>query len=231
MQLWIVPLDIPPTFARRCADLLDPPERERAARLATERLRTAHVAAHAALRGVLGTALCLAPGSLRFERGTHGKPFLDHEAGGTLHFNLSHTQGVALVALTRHAPVGVDIESLEEARVQLGDLQPALSPWEREALAATAPSQRTHAAYRCWVRKEALLKAAGCGITHGLDNFSVALGPRAHLRESRHPWLRAGHWSLRGFERPGHWTAAIALGSAMPKAIAVHHWHWSLHLQ
>lgn len=227
MQLWIVPLRLTPASAARCLASLDEAERERARRLRDERLRSAHVAAHGALRGLLGAALGCPPGAVRFRRGSHGKPLLEGARGEGLHFNLSHADDVALIALSLRGPVGVDIEALDRAAERASDLHAVLSDLERAAIARLPPAARPLATYRCWVRKEALLKAAGCGIgPGGLDRISVSCTAPARLLASSHPWLPAGLWSLRALESPGRWTAAVSMAGALPRAIAVSRWDW-----
>lgn len=226
MQLWIVPLDLPPHGVGACLDLLDANERRRADRLHADSLRSAFIAAHGALRSLLGAALKCSPASLRFETTPWGKPALAAGQAAGLHFNLSHADDTALIALTRRAPVGVDIERLP-ARPAVGeDLPGVLSSDERAALLALPATQRPRATLRCWVRKEALLKGVGCGIAQGLDEFSVACGAPARLLASRHRALAVGDWSLRALESPGRWTAAVALRGPMPRALAVRHFRW-----
>jgi 4'-phosphopantetheinyl transferase len=44
--------------------------------------------------------------------------------------------------------------------------------------------------YRCWTRKEAILKGEGVGLAHGLDSFAVSLLPEepAELLETGKPF-------------------------------------------
>jgi len=85
--------------------LLDPGERERAARFYFEKDRNAFIARHAWLRTLLGGYLLTDPGSIIF--GKQGKPAID---GAPLHFNLSHSGALAACAVTRDDAVGIDIE-------------------------------------------------------------------------------------------------------------------------
>ena len=227
MELWIVPLRLPPALATRCLEILDETERARASRLREGPVRTAWVAAHAALRALLGAALGCPPASVRWRPGPQGKPLLDPTHGAGLHFNLSHAEGVALVALHRDAPVGVDIEALGGVAARAPDLRALLSGPERAAIAGLPPPDQPLATYRCWVRKEALLKAAGCGISlEGLGAISVSCARPARLLAADHPAIRASRWSLRALESPGRWTAAVAVAGPLPKAIPVRAWHW-----
>src|SRR6185295_15890681 len=102
----------------------------------------------------------------RFQRGAGGKPELAHEGGpAALRFNLSHGGDLALIALARGRELGVDIEPLRALSDEARLARRVLSPREADAFAALPPDERAAALLRCWTRKEALLKANGCGIT------------------------------------------------------------------
>ncbi|MDW4741636.1 4'-phosphopantetheinyl transferase superfamily protein, partial [Escherichia coli] len=76
-------------------------------------------------------------------------------------FNLSHTGRAALFALDELAPVGVDIETDDPAAEQ-GWFDAILSDRERAEITAGCPSAML---LRLWVRKEAIVKAIGCGFS------------------------------------------------------------------
>ncbi len=228
MELWIVPLQPPPDVAARCLQVLGAAQRARASRLREGPVRTAWAAAHVALRELLGAALGCPPAWVRYRNGPHGKPLLDPAHGTGLHFNLSHADAFALIALHRGGPVGADIEMLSQARAREPDLRALLSGPERAAIASLPLPERPLATYRCWVRKEALLKAAGCGLgPGGLEAFSVSCISPARLLASHHPALPATGWSLRALDSPGRWTAAVATAGPMPRALAVRWWRWT----
>jgi 4'-phosphopantetheinyl transferase len=114
--------------------LLNPAERERAARFRFERDRRRYVVARGRLRELIGARLGRRPEALQFDYGRKGKPRLSDRA---LHFNLSHSDDVALYAFSSGCDIGVDIEAIHE-----------------EPLAFL---------YR-WTRTEALAKALGEGL-------------------------------------------------------------------
>jgi 4'-phosphopantetheinyl transferase len=75
--------------------------------------------------------------------------------------------------------VGVDVEE-HRAAVDVEGLAPRLcAPPELEALRALAPAARRVAFFELWTRKEALLKAVGCGLGLPLPEVELAfpLGP------------------------------------------------------
>ena len=98
---------------------------------------------------------------LRVARDHRGRPYLE-EADG-LRFNLSRSGGVTLVAVSREADVGVDLERRVERDLRSLPAH-ALCDREREVLDGLPEGERADAFLTYWVRKEAVLKAAGVGL-------------------------------------------------------------------
>ena len=102
-------LDQPEGVLRELGAVLSEDERDRAARFLRDRDRNRYVAARGQLRMVLGHRLEIAPAQIQFAYGLHGKPALAGASASTnLHFNLSHAEDLALVAVTSAGPVGVE---------------------------------------------------------------------------------------------------------------------------
>jgi len=160
----------------RLEALLEPHEREQAARFAFPWLRTRYVVAHAALRTLAARHLGRPPASLRWARGPHGKPQLP---GTDLELNLSHAGDWGLVVVTRRDPVGVDLEPIVPARVDASMIRAVTSTAERAAFASMPAHEQVIAFYRLWVRKEAVIKALGTGLSRALDTIDVPLGAEA----------------------------------------------------
>jgi 4'-phosphopantetheinyl transferase len=138
---------------------------------------TAHfVRAHAALRHVLAAWCKQAPESLVFAAGAHGKP---HLAGGSgshaVHFNLSHSGDVALLAVSQRYQLGIDVEVFRPVSPEIA--QQYFAPHERAALAQCPGDAWLQGFFRCWTSKEALLKGEGLGLNLPLDAFEVAVDP------------------------------------------------------
>jgi len=164
--------------------VLSPEERERLARLAHPDLRRRRILCRHALRHALGERLGLPPGQVPLGTGPQGKPMLDpRNRDGrpvkTLHFNLSHTDHLALLAIGDRE-LGVDLEEL--GRLDSMDPRPVadrfFAPAERAALQSKAPGLARDIEFlRIWTRKEALIKAVGRGLHCPLDAFAVPTGP------------------------------------------------------
>lgn len=204
--VWLVDTDEQDGAAARLApEVLDPAEHRRAAAFAREKDRRRYVAAHVALRVLLGSWLDLAPGRVRITRapcpscgGPHGRPL---SGDGPVHFSLSHSDRLALIALGP-VPVGADVEALPpESAVR--ELAGQLHPREAAELAALAPEERPAAFGRVWVRKEAYLKGLGIGLSRGLALDYVGTGDT--------PASGLPGWSLTNVAVPPGFSAAVAV--------------------
>ena len=210
MQIWHLDLRLDrSTFHRACA-LLDPQERARCTRLASSTLRHRYAAAHAGLRRVLAHRLRCPPAQILLAREPGGKPRLRPGPGRPLHFSLSHAGEHALVAVSAEHPVGVDLELLPPSAEVATDLITHLSPEEAQAISALPAGSRDLAALRCWVRKEALLKASGYGLALEPASLSVSWDDPPRLTGSAIAQYEPGHWQLAAQEQDGAWTAAAA---------------------
>lgn len=158
----------------------------------------------AVLRSLLANVTGRAPESFLLEKSADGKPFV---AGGSgLGFNLSHARRYSLLALSLSGEIGCDIED----RFTDGDVMalcsPVLHSSELEAMERLGPRERQHAFRRYWVRKEAVLKAAGTGFLG--DPRQVVTG-----LDERHPrWAAAEGpcWVIHNREVEAGCVAAVA---------------------
>ncbi|MBD2089188.1 4'-phosphopantetheinyl transferase superfamily protein [Microcoleus sp. FACHB-1515] len=159
VQVWRVNLTVSTSPLR---SLLDAAEQARADRL---RLPAPFIASHAALRLILSRYLQTPPDRLQFACGDRGKPFL---VDGAIEFNLSHSSDWALIAVAIDQPVGVDVEQIRSIEFR-SLLDRYFHPQEVRAIACLPSEEQQLAFFRCWTRKEAYLKAIGCGIANGLN--------------------------------------------------------------
>ncbi len=155
-------------------------ERERAERLVSADRRAQFIAAHGILRVLLGRYLGRDPSTLTFGTGPQSKPFLLHGETLTddLRFNLSHSHGCALYALTREREVGVDVERIRSTVDVLRLAERFFAPHEALALRERAPEERWRLFFTLWVCREACLKAWGIGLTVPLNRLEVELIPK-----------------------------------------------------
>ncbi|MFN0185511.1 MAG: 4'-phosphopantetheinyl transferase family protein [Aquabacterium sp.] len=172
--LWRLDLSEAPDAAE-CA-LLQPDEIERAKRLVFDRDRRRYLSAHVGLRQVLARHCGIDPGLLRIQPDALGKPVLTGK--GLPSFNLTHTGDLALVAIGQAGvEVGVDAEMLRnvpDAEQLVDELfaGPEATVWR-----GLPPHLRSTAFLVGWTRKEAALKAVGCGLNLPPREVHVGLDP------------------------------------------------------
>ncbi|UQX05396.1 4'-phosphopantetheinyl transferase superfamily protein [Streptomyces sp. RerS4] len=188
------------------ARVLDARERRRAASLHRYADRRCYVAAHVALRVLLGAYLGLAPERVRLVREPcpccgepHGRPAV---AGAGLHFSLSHSGDLALLAFAA-SPVGVDVQVTGAGGDVAEEVRGVLHPREEAELARCDAASRMDAFARAWVRKEAYLKGLGTGLAR-----STALD---YLGTGASPASGPPGWRVEDVAVPAGYAAALAV--------------------
>lgn len=168
VELWWAPLTVGPLEGAGLWDALTPGERRRAegSRRPGDRDRIA--LGRGWLRVLLGQRLGLAPGAVEIVREGPTKP---SRTAGDLHFSSARSGDLALFALSDAVAVGVDVERLDAARDLAGIADRFFTAHEHAALSGLPPADQIDAVYRCWTRKEALLK--GIGVGFGVDPATV----------------------------------------------------------
>ena len=139
-------------------------EQERARRFHRPEDASRWTAARSALRQILGSYLDLEPSALRFVLVAKDKPTLELPAGEELHFNLSHSRGLGLLAVSRSLELGVDIEYSSSELDHPAIAERVFPPELSASLAALSGEQRSAASDRTWVRAEAAAKCSGTGL-------------------------------------------------------------------
>jgi len=202
--------------------LLDDEERARSMRFIRSSDRRRFVLAHAALRLFVARCLDVHPAAVRYENGVHGKPRLGPGLP-SLEFNLSHSGRSGLLAVARDRPVGMDVEQVRDVPEALSIADTHFSAAERQVLWSLPAAERRGAFFRCWTRKEAMVKAIGEGLGRALGSFDVDLAPGAKSALTRFDG-RSGSltgWSLRDLTAPPGYAAAgavaVALGAPAPR--------------
>ncbi len=201
LHVWLAPLDNQADDA-----VLSPDERQRAARFVHPHHADRFRAAHAALRHAVSAYAGVPAAALRFAAGPFGKPRLDPPG---VAFNLSHSGDWALIALARAAAVGVDIEQPRPIPDHAELARRTFAPAEAAALEALAPDDRLPGFFRCWTRKEAVVKALGTGLSTPLDRFVVPVGTAPGPYAIIGPW--SGEITLLPLDLPHGLAGAVAV--------------------
>jgi 4'-phosphopantetheinyl transferase len=212
VHLWRIPHEIDARELVRYERFLSGDELEQASRFRAPRSRKEFTQTRACLRLLLAHYSDLRASSLHFSAGPFGKPAL---VGVPLSFNVSHTEGVSIIAIARHAAVGVDVERVLAALDLLAIAADHFSANELSKLRSVTGAELTESFFRCWTRKEAFLKAQGLGLPHGLNAFEVTLLPHEAPAVLTCTWVPAApeRWGLLHFEpMPGVFGALATEG-------------------
>ncbi|UXI68414.1 4'-phosphopantetheinyl transferase family protein [Tahibacter amnicola] len=102
-------------------------------------------------------------------RSEHGKPTLRN--GGPLHFSLSHSGSLGLIAVAWDTELGVDVEQPGKPRAVAALARRYFTATEADWLARCDESVRQDAFLTLWTAKEAVAKAIGRGLAYGLDRI------------------------------------------------------------
>jgi 4'-phosphopantetheinyl transferase len=181
LRLWRVDLDAAPFD-----DAPSETEQQRAARFMRADDGRRYLAAHAALRHLLGTCET-------WVAGAHGKPML---AAPPPHFNMSRRSGVALIGISATHEIGVDVEPLQTMADANELAQLHFTPREREAVQRESGAARDRDFLRCWTRKEACMKATGLGLSLAPSGFECgvqAVPMRVQVRGAQRAWSLLVH--------------------------------------
>jgi 4'-phosphopantetheinyl transferase len=223
VHVWRIELDGPDSIRPEQMTLLSDDERGRANRFYFDVDRGRYIVAHAALRVLLARYQNVAAYREPFQVGPHGKPSL--EPGSPLRFNLAHSKGLALVALSAGTEVGVDLEALDPRTEIEAVAARFFSLPECRALLSLAPELRRAGFFHIWSQKEAYLKGRGEGVTRGLAHFDVTADPTleaALLADRRDPEAPL-RWRLRSLDPGTGFRAAVATEGGAP---AIRSFEW-----
>jgi len=216
VHVWrILPMNVPSKLSTYLK-LLQEEELQRFERFYRDENRFEYLWAHGALRVVLSRYLRIAPEGLRFATNPYGRPYIANRIPGKrLFFSLSHAEGLALLAVSRVEAVGVDVERFRK----MADIESIaahhFSENEIRKLASLNSQEQQHSFFRCWTRKEAVVKATGFGLSLDINQLEVTLLPSEEPAVVGCRWdvRNSSQWSLEDVVPAPGYFGAVALES------------------
>jgi 4'-phosphopantetheinyl transferase len=181
IQIWRIELSSDERLMTGYRHYLSDEENRRAERRLPGRVRAEFVIGRACLRILLAHALGAEAREIEFEESAYGKPKLRSTLCGPS-FNVSHSKGTILLALGNQGHVGIDTEHIDP-RTDIAELAPSVcSPQELKAIMSWRNDDEQRLSfYRCWTRKEAIIKADGRGLSLPLTGFEVQTDSAANF--------------------------------------------------
>ena len=128
-----------------------------------------------ALRLVLDIAGAPDARGTELDAEAHGKPRL---ASGAVAFNVSHSEALALIAVCRRGPLGIDLE--RDRNVALGERRRQMIV---AAAAGLCPASPPSGFLQAWTYLEAFGKAGGIGIGALLSDLGITANGTKTLRD------------------------------------------------
>ena len=212
VHVWRTSLEQPALQVQQLAQTLSEDEQLRAKRFYFERDRKHFIVGRGMLRTILGHYANIEPNQLQFSYGSRGKPALvSTDIDSMLQFNLSHSNGLALYAVTRDRQIGIDLEHIRP----ISDIEQLtkrfFSPREYSVICSLPKSEQQVTFFEVWTCKEAYLKATGEGLAQ-LQQVEVSLthGETCHLNIHTDSQA-ATRWSLQTLAPATDYVAALAV--------------------
>lgn len=171
VHFWIIMIDNGEVPTGQLA-LLSEDEEKRASMMATPLLKSCFISSRCCLRCLLSLYIGTEPRGINLTYNNFGKPGLD---SGKVYFNLSHSGDLAVVAFSGCNELGVDIERVKPISEALEIARNYFSRIETSWISAVAGLERWKRFLRCWVIREACVKAIGTGLSIPLNSFEVRL--------------------------------------------------------
>jgi 4'-phosphopantetheinyl transferase len=195
--------------------LLSEEELDKQARFHFERDRHRYLVTRAMVRAVLSKYVVVEPRDWKFVVNDYGKPSVaaEHSEARGIEFNLSHTDELVVLGVTRGRMLGVDVENVRAREVDLEIADRFFAPAELAALRALPSQQQQQRFFDYWTLKESYVKARGMGLSIPLGSFAFRLEDPAPIRLTIDPSLqdRTERWLF--WQRPlgrGHLMALCA---------------------
>lgn len=211
IDLWLVKLDASAAALEaieRKTPRLSDEDRARAATFPDARTR---LAAYCALRLIIERTAGASVRTQPFARDRSGKPRLD---GAGIAFNLAHTHAFALIAVTRQATVGIDLEQVRPITMAQHHQDAIRAAGAGLARAPLPDGDAKHAFLQAWARLEAFTKARGVALQRTLEDVGVrgrnGRTTNARIRVSARRLAHRARLAVAGVPLPPGLHGAIA---------------------
>jgi 4'-phosphopantetheinyl transferase len=158
--------------------------------------------AHDLLRRSLSSCADMPPTDWRFASNDYGKPSVESIAPQlrALSFSLSHTRGLVACAIALNAPLGVDVERIDQSRHVQQIANRFFSEKEAAWLRQCSAELRNIHFVELWTLKEAFFKATGVGLSGSLTGVSFRFDENARIEFSGPSVIDTHEWHFALFE-------------------------------
>jgi 4'-phosphopantetheinyl transferase len=177
--------DVDERLLEEYRSILSDSERDGEKRFRFQTDRRRYVITRALTRTTLSRYVALQPDRWSFVTNAFGQPAIANtlSSAGSVLFNISHTGGLVVLALTCDRAVGIDVENVAvPAPIEVA--KDVFAATEIADLNAVPAERRCDRFYEYWTLKESYIKARGLGLSIPLDQFHFVLDGERNVRLS-----------------------------------------------
>ena len=216
VHIWSTNLKLSSGQIEELSTILSPDEKERANKFYFERDKNRFIIARGTLRKILSHYLNIEPKKLQFTYSDRGKPYLTNTA---ILFNLSHSQDLALYAITKINLIGIDLEYIRPMNDAKNLAKRFFSIREYNLISQLPPQKQQETFFKIWTCKEAYLKAKGDGLGGSLEKVEICLTPEKPVEffSINGDIEEASHWYLYQFIPQPNYIAAVVVAEKNQK--------------
>jgi 4'-phosphopantetheinyl transferase len=226
IHVWITSIEQPDSVIQYLSGYLSTDELNRVCRYHFVEDRVRALISRGILRLILSCYLHSEPSEIRICENRYGKPYLPHNGDNLpLHFNLSHSDGMILLATTLGREIGVDVERIRRDFPIESIAKLVFSEEERRAIDLLGDHEKHDAFFACWTRKEAYTKARGDGLSLPLKQIEVSCkaGEPAALLNCHWDPSEVDRWDLTDVFVGKEYAAAVAVDG---KELSYKYFEW-----
>ncbi|MDJ0519440.1 MAG: 4'-phosphopantetheinyl transferase superfamily protein [Trichodesmium sp. MO_231.B1] len=218
VHIWSTNLKLLPSQIEELSTILSSDEIERANKFYFERDKNRFIIARGKLRKILSRYLNIEPEKLQFTYSDRGKPYLTDTS---ILFNLSHSQDLALYAITQVNSIGIDLEYIRPMNDAENLAKRFFSHQEYNLISQLPPQKQQETFFKLWTCKEAYLKATGDGLAGGLEKVEISLNP-VEFFSINQDIKETARWYLHQFIPQPNYIAAVVVAG---KNQNLNFWH------
>ena len=193
--------------------LLNAAEKEQQKRFYFAKDRLRYLVTRALVRTVLSRYELIDPREWVFSTNAYGCPEIANAQvrEARLWFNISHTDNLIVLGVTKRRALGVDVENFRAREVSIDIADRFFAPAEVADLSGVPPHQQQYRFCEYWTFKESYIKARGMGLSLPLDKFSFHYPHDRAVEIAIDPELAddAARWQFWQFQPRSEYLAAI----------------------
>lgn len=197
IHLWGISLPTYQNSTNQLFTFLSSEEQSKAQKFPLEKIRTRFIVTHGLLRFLLNKYLNNTNITIQIIKDKYGK--LKLKDPPLLHFSITHSDEIILLAFSRERVLGVDVEKLRPQVPYLEIAERFFSHAEFQTIKQALPEKQIDLFYDYWTLKEAYLKGKGTGFYSSLKDLK------------NYPSQKAQDWSFLRLTLNAFYKGALAI--------------------